>query len=69
MFLQFVKPKNVTAWYPESNKQPTIKNPVPGPGTYTAKPTNTAPNYQFGGRFDGRREPMIKRADGRRFDS
>lgn len=53
----------------EPRQSVAIKHIVPGPGAYSIKPTNTAPNYAFGGRFDEKREPMRKREDGRRFDS
>ena len=46
-----------------------MKLNVPGPGTYNANGSRTAPNYTFGGRFEGKREPMTKKADGSRFDS
>ena len=46
-----------------------MKLNVPGPGTYNLNGARTAPNYTFGGRFEGRREPMIKKANGSRFDS
>lgn len=45
------------------------KHVTPAPNTYTIKEPKTAPCYTFGSRFDERREPMVKKPDGSRFDS
>ena len=56
--------------YEKKTAQNLNKHNVPGPANYNPKEVSSAPIYSFGGsRFDVKREPMHKKADGSRFDS
>ena len=41
----------------------------PGPGMYDRKLKPAGPSYQFGSRFDDKRDPPRTKADGSRFES
>ena len=41
----------------------------PGPSTYKVPDTKPSASYTLGARFDEKRVPMFKKADGSRFDS
>lgn len=69
LFLQFTKKKFVKWDKAKEKGQPKPNVEGPGPDHYQVHLPVGGASYSLGSRFDEKRVPMVKKADGSRFDS